>query len=73
MIPVSENILEEVDVIGGTAALIEVLLWDKEKKSQKKYRIAAANYDWDLISNYEYESLEKAQSAFIDLCSKIDN
>ncbi|MDB2640631.1 hypothetical protein N9Y63_07210 [Akkermansiaceae bacterium] len=69
MIPVNSRTLEEAEIIGGTAKLIEVDLWSPDK-SEIKYIISAANYHHETFEEWEFPDEKKAREAFEDLSSK---
>ena len=69
MIPVNSRTLEEAEVIGGIAKLIEVDLWSPDQ-SGIKLVIIAADYDHELIEEWEFTDEQKAKEAFEDLSSK---
>ena len=69
MIPVNSRTLEEAEIIGGTAKLIEVDLWSPDK-SGIKYIISAENYHHETFEEWEFTNEQKAREAFEDLSSK---
>ena len=69
MIPVNSRTLGEAEIIGGMAKLIKVDLWSPDQ-SGIKFVISAANYDHELIEEFEFFDEEKAKNAFDDLRSK---
>ena len=69
MIPVNSRTLEEAEIIGGMAKLIEVDLWSPDK-SGIKYIISAANYHHKTFEEWEFPDEKKAREAFEDLSSK---
>lgn len=69
MIEASHEIIDEVHILGGTAALLRVRLWEpNQKEAQFKFKIAASNYDQEFIRDWEFASEEEATEAFHDLC-----
>ena len=72
MIEASYDIMDEVQILGGTAALLKVRLWEpNQKEPQFKFKIAASNYDQEFIRDWEFSSEEEAVEAFGDLCQNV--
>ena len=69
MIPVNSRTLEEAEVIGGMAKLIEVDLWSPDR-SGIKFVISAANYHHETFEEWEFVDENEARGAFADLQSK---
>ena len=69
MLEASHEIIDEVHILGGTAALLKVRLWEPiQEEAQFKFKIAASNYDQEFIRDWEFSSEEEATEAFNDLC-----
>lgn len=72
MLEASHEIIDEVHILDGTAALLKVRLWEpNQKKPEFKYKIAASNYDQEFIRDWEFPSEDGAVEAFHDLCQKV--
>lgn len=72
MIELNHEIIEEVHILGGTAALLKVRLWEpNQKKAEFKYKIAASNHDQEFIEDWEFGSEEEAMEAFRDLSQNV--
>ena len=72
MIEASHEIMDEVQILGGTAALLKVRLWEpNQKKPEFKFKIAASNFDQEFIEDWEFGSEEEAVEAFGDLCQNV--
>ena len=69
MIPVNSRTLGEAEIIGGMAKLIEVDLWSPDQLGIK-FVIIAADYDHELIEEWEFSDEQKAKDAFDDLSSR---
>jgi hypothetical protein len=69
MIEASHEIIDEIQILGGTAALLKVRLWEpNQKEPEFKFKIAASNYDQEFIKDWEFPSEDEAVEAFHDLC-----
>ncbi|MDB4716073.1 hypothetical protein OAF92_00745 [bacterium] len=72
MIEASYEIIDEVHILGGKAALLKVRLWEpNQKKTEFKFKIAASNFDQEFIEDWEFGSEEKATAAFADLSQNV--
>lgn len=72
MIQASHEIMDEVQILGGTAALLKVRLWEpNQKKPEFKFKIAASNFGQEFIEDWEFGSEEEAVVAFGDLCQHV--
>ena len=69
MIPINSRTVGESEIVGGMAKLIEVDLWSPDK-SGIKFVIIAADYDHELIEEWEFTDEQEAKEAFDDLSSK---
>ncbi len=69
MIPVNSRTLEEAEIIGGTAKLIEVDMWGPDK-SGTKFIINAPDYRHERFEKWEFTDEDEARKAFADLKSK---
>ena len=69
MIPVNRRTLKEAEIIGGIAKLVEVEMWSPDQ-SGIKFVIIAADYDHELLEEWEFTDEQKAKEAFEDLSSK---
>jgi hypothetical protein len=69
MIEASHEIIDEIKIFGGTAALLKVRLWEpNQKEPEFKFKIAASNYDQEFLKDWEFPSEKDAVEAFNDLC-----
>lgn len=72
MIEASYDIIDKVHILGGTAALLKVRLWEpNQKKPEFKFKIAASNYDQEFIKDWEFASEEEAGEAFNNLSQNV--
>ncbi|MDB4772061.1 hypothetical protein OAG12_01830 [Akkermansiaceae bacterium] len=72
MIEASYDIIDEVHILGGTAALLKVRLWEpNQEKPEFKFKIAASNYDQEFIKDWEFASEEAAIEAFNNLSQNV--
>ncbi|MDA7932155.1 hypothetical protein N9B42_04235 [Akkermansiaceae bacterium] len=70
MIPVRQEVLHEIDIIGGTAALIQINHWNPHREDQLKFKIICANYDGDILQEWSFNNEEDAAEAFEDLTQR---
>lgn len=72
MIEASHEIMDEVHILGGTAALLKVRLWEpNQKKPEFKFKIAASNYNQEFLKDWEFASEEQAVDAFNNLSQNV--
>ena len=72
MIEASHEIMDEVHILGGTAALLKVRLWEpNQKEPEFKFKIAACNYDQEFLKDWEFASEEEAVDAFNNLSQNV--
>ena len=69
MIPINSRTVDESEIVGGMAKLVEVEMWSPDQ-SGIKFVIIAADYDHELIEEWEFSDEQKAKEAFDDLRSK---
>lgn len=69
MIAINSEILDEAEIIGGVAKLIKIQMWEPNEWGVK-FVIIAADYDHELIEEFEFFDEEKAKNAFDDLSSR---
>ena len=69
MIPINSRTVDESEIVGGMAKLVEVEMWSPDQ-SGIKFVIIAADYDHELIAEWEFTDEQKAKEAFEDLSSK---
>ena len=69
MIPINSRTVGESEIVGGMAKLVEVEMWSPDQ-SGTKFGIIAADYDHELIEEWEFTDEEKAKNAFDDLSSR---
>ena len=72
MIEASHEIMDEVHILGGTAALLKVRLWEPNQlEPEFKFKIAASNYDQEFLNDWEFASEEEAVDAFNNLSQNV--
>jgi hypothetical protein len=71
MIAVYHDIIHEVDIIGGTAALIRVTMWEPSNEEQYQFKIIAADYNSDILGEWSFQNETDAHDAFEDLSRKV--
>ena len=72
MIEANHEIVDEVHILGGTAALLKVRLWEPNQKGPEfKFKIAASNYDQEFLKDWEFASEEEAVEAFNNLSQNV--
>ena len=72
MIEASHEIMDEVHILGGTAALLKVRLWEpNQKEPEFKFKITASNYDQEFLKDWEFASEEQAVDAFNNLSQNV--
>lgn len=69
MIPINSRTVGESEIVGGMAKLAEVEMWSPNK-SGIKFVIIAADYNHELLEEWEFSDEQKAREAFEDLSSK---
>ncbi|MDB4701276.1 hypothetical protein OAF12_06120 [Akkermansiaceae bacterium] len=69
MIPINSRTVGESEIVGGMAKLVEVEMWSPDQ-SGIKFVIIAADYDHELLEEWEFTDEQKAKKAFEDLSSK---
>ena len=69
MIAINSEILDEAEIIGGVAKLIKIQMWEPNEWGVKLI-ISAADYDHELIEEWEFSDEQKAKEVFEDLSSK---
>jgi len=69
MIPINSRTVDESEIVGGMAKLVEVEMWSPDQ-SGIKFVIIAADYDHELIEEWEFTDEQEAKEAFDDLSSK---
>jgi hypothetical protein len=70
MIPITHTVIDEIEIIGGTAALIQVGHWKPHQEVEFKFKIIAANYNGDILQEWSFNNEEDAAEAFEDLTQK---
>ena len=69
MIPVNSRTLEEAEIIGCIAKLVEVNMWSPNQ-SGVKFIISATDYHHDLFEEWEFTNEDEAKRAFADLSAR---
>ena len=70
MIPIRQEILHEIQIVGGTAALIRISHWSPQQVDDLKFKIIAADYHGDILQEWGFNNEEDAAVAFEDLTQR---
>ena len=71
MIPIRQEVLHEVEIIGGTAALIQINHWNPHREDELKFKIISADLSDNPLSEWSFNSEEAAWAAFKNLCENV--
>ena len=72
MIEIRQEIIDEIPILGGKAALLQVTMWKpNQNESQFKFKIAAVDYNGEFLHDWEFSSQEEAVDAFNDLLHNV--
>ena len=72
MIEIRHEIIDEVHIVGGTAALLQVTMWEpNQNESQFKFKIAAVDYNGEFLHDWQFASRQEAVEAFNDLLHNV--
>ena len=68
MIEASYEIIDEVHILGGTAALLKVRLWEPNQlEPEFKFKIVVADHNGEFLTEWPFPSETEATEAFFDL------
>lgn len=71
MIEIRHEIIDEVHIVGGTAALLQVTMWEpNQNESQFKFKISAVDYNGEFLHDWEFTNEDEAKRAFADLSAR---
>ncbi len=71
MIAASQEVIDEISIVGGTAALVQVSLWSPNQREEElKFKIICADYNGGLMDDWEFSSKTEATEAFEDLTQR---
>ena len=70
MIPIRQEVLHEIQIVGGTAALIRISHWPPHREDDLKFKIIAADYHRDILQEWSFNNEEDAAEAFEDLTQR---
>ena len=72
MIEASHEIIDEIPILGGKAALLQVNMWEpNQNEAQFKFKIAAVDYNGEFLHDWEFSSQQEALEAFNDLSQNV--
>ena len=72
MIEIRHEIIDEIPILGGKAALLQVNMWEpNQNEAQFKFKIAAVDYNGEFLHDWEFPSETKAVEAFNDLSQNV--
>ena len=72
MIEASQEIIDEIPILGGKAALLQVNMWEpNQNEAQFKFKISAVDYNGEFLHDWEFSSQEEAVEAFNDLLHNV--
>ena len=70
MIPIRQEVLHEIQIVGGTAALIQISHWSPHREDEIKFKIIAADYHGDILQEWSFNNEGDAAEAFKDLTQR---
>ena len=72
MIEIRHEIIDEIPILGGKAALLQVTMWEpNQNESQFKFKIAASDYNGEFLHEWQFSSQQEALEAFNDLAQNV--
>ena len=70
MIPTAHEVLDEIDIIGGTVAIVKVTMW-APNQIKLKYKLISADLSDNPLSEWSFNSEDAAWAAFKNLCENV--
>ena len=70
MISTAHELLDEIDIIGGTVAIVKVTMW-APNQIKLKYKLISAFFTNNPLSEWSFNSEEAAWAAFKNLCENV--
>ena len=72
MIAASQEVIDEIEIVGGTAAFVQVSLWSPNQREEEfKFKIICSDYNGGLMADLEFSSKPEATEAFEDLTQRV--